>query len=125
HASNAVRAAVGIQNIVRTRRFVNGIPLNTRIGINTGEVVGGLVGDGEHLDYTVHGDAVNLAARLEQLNKEYGSRILISERTATLAGGNFPLREVGRVAIRGHRESVRVYEVLPEGREPRAFESHG
>ena len=111
HAANAVRAALGIQRITQTRRFVDGIALNTRIGINTGLIVGGTVGDGDRLGYTVHGDAVNLAARLEQLNKEYGSRILISHRTAELAGKRFAPKEVGRVSVRGHEQPILVYEV--------------
>lgn len=111
HAANAIRAALEIQRLVPARRFAHGIPLNTRIGINTGPVVGGTVGDGDRLGYTVHGDTVNLAARLEQLNKEYGSRILISQRTAELAGKDFEIKEVGRVSVRGHEQSVVIYEV--------------
>jgi class 3 adenylate cyclase len=111
HAANAVRAALGIQRIMQTRRFVDGITRKTRVGINTGLVVGGTVGDGDRVGYTVHGDVVNLAARLEQLNKEYGSGILISQRTLDLAGENFASKEVGRVSVRGHKEPVLVYEV--------------
>ncbi len=58
-----------------------------------------------------NGDAVNLAARLEQLNKEYGSRILISQRTAELAGKSFAPKEVGRVSVPGHEEPILVYEI--------------
>jgi class 3 adenylate cyclase/HAMP domain-containing protein len=111
HAASAVRAALGIQRITQTRRFVDDIALNTRVGINTGLVVGGTVGDGDHLGYTVHGDVVNLAARLEQLNKEYGSHILIAQRTAQLAGDGFDLREIGKISIRGYEDSILVYEV--------------
>ena len=60
------------------------MPFNTRIGVNTGLVVGGLVGSGDRVGYTVHGDNVNLTARLEQLNKDYGTRIIISENTDSL-----------------------------------------
>ena len=111
HAASAVRAALGIQHITQTKRFIGDIALNTRVGINTGLVVGGTVGDGDHLGYTVHGDAVNLAARLEQLNKEYGSHILIAQRTAQLAGDGFALRKIGKISIRGHEDSILVYEV--------------
>ena len=111
HAANAVRAALGIQRITRYRRFVDDIVLKTRVGINTGLIVGGTVGDGDHLGYTVHGDVVNLAARLEQLNKEHGSHILVSERTAQLAGEGFGFREIGKTSIRGHENDVLVYEV--------------
>ena len=111
HAASAVRAAQEIQRITQTRRFVGDIVLKTRVGINTGVVVGGTVGDGDHLGYTVHGDVVNLAARLEQLNKSYGSHILVAQRTAELAGAGFDFREVGKTTIRGHENPVLVYEV--------------
>lgn len=111
HAASAVRAALEIQRITQARRFADNIVLKTRIGINTGVVVGGTVGDGDHLGYTVHGDVVNLAARLEQLNKDYGTHILIAQRTAQLAGDGFDFREVGKTSIRGHEDSVQVYEV--------------
>ena len=111
HAASAVRAALEIQRITQTRRFVDDIVLKTRVGINTGVVVGGTVGDGDHLGYTIHGDVVNLAARLEGLNKDYGSHILVAQRTAQLAGDGFDFREVGKTSIRGHEDSVLVYEV--------------
>jgi adenylate cyclase len=106
-----VRASLAIQRLLANRRFANGIALNTRIGINTGLVVGGTVGDGNRLGYTVHGDVVNLAARLEQLNKEYGSRVLLSQRTAELAGDSFEFKKIGEVAIRGRETPITVYEL--------------
>ncbi|MFQ6023830.1 MAG: adenylate/guanylate cyclase domain-containing protein [Acidiferrobacterales bacterium] len=111
HAANAVRAASAIQRLLEHQRFANGIALNTRIGINTGLVVGGTVGDGDRLGYTVHGDTVNLAARLEQLNKEYGSRVLLSQRTAELADDSFEFKKIGEVAIRGRETPITVYEL--------------
>ena len=83
HADNALRAARAIQTITHERTFA-GISLNTRIGINSGEVIAGNVGSGERINYTVHGDAVNLAARLEQLNKQFGTDVLVSESTVDL-----------------------------------------
>jgi class 3 adenylate cyclase len=114
HAANAVRAAMAIQQVLADRRFVDGVALNTRVGINTGTVVGGTVGDGARLGYTVHGDAVNLAARLEQLNKDYGSRILVSERTAELAGKEFAVNKLGAVSIRGHEQPIIIFELRLE-----------
>jgi adenylate cyclase len=112
HAANAVRAAIEIQEVLRRRHFGEGIELRARVGINSGEVVGGLVGAGDRLSYTVHGDAVNLAARLEQLNKSYGSRILVSARTRELAGAErFRFREAGEVQLRGRTGNTHVYVV--------------
>jgi adenylate cyclase len=84
HASNAVKAALNIQKVLEGKLFGEGIPFNTRIGINSGPVIGGLVGSGDRVGYTVHGDNVNLTARLEQLNKDYGTRIIVSEQTRAL-----------------------------------------
>lgn len=114
HAANAVRAAQAMQDALKSRRFAGGVALNTRIGINTGVVVGGTVGDGDRLGYTVHGDEVNLAARLEQLNKEYGTRVLVSEHTAELAGPGFNFEKIGPVAVRGRAAPVIVYKLPTE-----------
>lgn len=112
HAANAVRAALEIQRVLAGVEFGEGIPFNTRIGINTGTVVGGLVGSGDRVNYTVHGDNVNLTARLEQLNKDYGTRIIVSENTrAAIPAGVFAFTELGEVSVRGLSRPVRVYTV--------------
>lgn len=113
HAANALRAALGIQRALAGRSFGKGIALRTRIGINSGSVVGGTVGDGDRLGYTIHGDAVNLAARLEQLNKQLGSSVLVAERTVELAGGVFDFRGLGEVEIPGRAAPVTIYELRP------------
>lgn len=110
HAANAVRAALGIQAALANRLFGDGTRLHARVGINTGIVVGGLVGTGKRLGYTVHGDEVNLAARIEQLNKEHATRILVSQRTRELAGPEqFPFERIGEVSVRGRLSPVVVY----------------
>ena len=77
--------------------------------------MGGIVGTGNRLGYTVHGDEVNLAARLEQLNKNYKTRIIVSERTRELAGSErFAFRELERVTVRGRHTPVMVYTVSKE-----------
>ncbi len=109
HAQHAVQAAVEIQAALQGRLF-EGVTLDTRIGVNTGQVIAGNVGSGDRMNYTVHGDAVNLAARLEQLNKEYDSRILISESTRELVSG-FDMSAAGEVQVRGKSQPVNVFKV--------------
>ncbi len=112
HAANAVRSALAISGILRERTFGYGLRLKARIGINSGEVVGGLVGTSDRLSYTVHGDHVNLAARLEQLNKDYATQIIVSERTAELAGRDkFPFERVGEVQVRGRSRPTVIFSV--------------
>lgn len=113
HADKAVRAAMDIQRISATQEF-SGVKLSTRIGITTGAVVAGNVGSGNRINYTVHGDAVNLAARLEQLNKEYGTSVLVSGTTVALLKGDYPLEAVGEVSIRGKNEPVTIYKLTPD-----------
>jgi class 3 adenylate cyclase len=107
HAANAIRAAGEMLGAVAEERY-NGEALNIRIGINTGSVVAGAIGARGRLNYTVHGDAVNLAARLEALNKEYGTRLLVSESSA-LQAGDCGLKPFAETSVRGQSESIRLY----------------
>ena len=112
HAASAVEAAIEIQEILASRTFGAGLRLISRVGINTGVVVGGLVGAQDRLGYTVHGDDVNLAARLEALNKEHGTRIIVSERTRELAGPDrFAFDALGTMTVRGRSRTVTIYRI--------------
>ena len=111
HATNAIKAGMAIQRVLKNKTFGKEmVPFNTRVGINSGMVVGGLVGSGDRVGYTVHGDNVNLAARLEALNKEYGTRIIVSENTTSLLQENeYPFKSLGDVAVRGLVKPVKIY----------------
>jgi class 3 adenylate cyclase len=111
HAANAIRAALEIQAATGSRTFGGGRKLGTRIGVNTGVVLAGNIGSAERLEYTVIGDAVNVAARLEQLNKEYGTTILAGETTVRLAGEGFPFVHVGEVQLKGKSAPSSVFGV--------------
>jgi class 3 adenylate cyclase len=86
--------------------------IETRVGIATGDVIAGSIGPAGARNYTVVGDTVNLAARLEAANKHIGTRILAGEETHHAASADFLFREIGRVPIAGKRERERVFELL-------------
>ncbi|MBI3431782.1 MAG: HAMP domain-containing protein [Hydrogenophilales bacterium] len=91
----------------------HGLPeVNVRMGIASGEVTVGNIGSETSRGYTVIGDTVNLASRLEQANKFYGTRILVSEGTRELAGDALAFREIDSLRVAGKLEPVRVYELL-------------
>jgi len=114
HAVAAVRAAIDIQRAVNSRTFgAAGVALATRIGISSGPVIGGSVGAGQRMSFTLLGDTVNLAARLEELNKQHGTRILVSASTREACGGRFAFAALGSVAVRGRSEAVAVFSVDP------------
>jgi class 3 adenylate cyclase len=85
--------------------------VNVRMGIASGEVTVGNIGSDTSRSYTVIGDVVNLASRLEQANKFYGTRILVSEGTRDLAGDTLAFREIDSLRVVGKQEPVRVYEL--------------
>jgi class 3 adenylate cyclase len=115
HACAAVRAAIDIQRAVGSRTFGQGVALATRIGISTGPVIGGSVGAGQRMSYTLLGDTVNLAARLEELNKHHGTRILVSQSTRDACGDLFAFEALGRVPVRGRSETIAIFSVDPNG----------
>ena len=107
HATNALSAALEMRHHCQTRTFANQT-VQARIGISTGHLIAGAVGAQGRLNYTVHGDAVNLAARLENLNKEFGTYILTTETTISEAegvSGTF----MGETTVRGQSTSVKLY----------------
>jgi adenylate cyclase len=108
HADRALAAAVAI-----ARSLHSSFGLRVGIGLNSGTVVAGNVGGAGRLDFTVIGDAVNVAARVEAATRATGDQILLAQRTRELLGGEShpPLRERTGVELKGRREPVRVYAV--------------
>jgi len=111
HAANAIRTALAIQKLVGERSFGDGVTLKTRCGINTGEMTVGAVGAEERLIFTVHGDEVNIAARLEPICKEYGTYIMVSAATRIAAGNRFGYRRMGEVVVRGRSQPTDIFTV--------------
>jgi adenylate cyclase len=111
HAAAAVQTALEIQAQVRERTFGPGLTLKTRCGINTGDLIAGAIGTTDRLIYTVYGDEVNIAARLEQLNKRYGTYVLATEQTVSAAGAGLSARPIGSVTVRGRSAPVTVFAV--------------
>ncbi len=112
----AVRAAIAMivelweWNVEREARGED--PIDHGVGLNTGMVVSGNIGSPKRMDYTMIGDGVNLAARLESACKQYSARLLISEFTKAKLKGTYKLRDIDMVVVKGKTEPVGVYEVL-------------
>jgi adenylate cyclase len=133
HADHAVAAAVEMVralDALNARWTQEGRPaLGIGIGVNSGEMIAGNIGSAAIRSYTVIGDAVNLGARLESLNKEHGTTIIISAATAAQLKTPPPMRPLGRVVVKGKSVSVEIFEVLvgagPSGPvEPAAAGAH-
>jgi class 3 adenylate cyclase len=115
HATNAVRAALRCAASLATLDRVNaafGGAVRQRIGLNSGEALVGNIGSRRRFNYTVMGDVVNLASRLEGSNKLYGTTIIASEATVTLTGRSFVWRELDAIRVKGRRQAVRIFEPL-------------
>ena len=116
HEVNACRAALLCVRELQTlnaKWTSEGKPkLNTRFGISSGEVSVGNMGSRERMNYTVIGDAVNLASRLEGINKYYGTRIIVGADTYEVVKSQFVLRPVDIVAVKGKTQGIPIYELL-------------
>ncbi len=116
HARRACMAALHIQRAVDALNAEvlagGGKPLNVRIGIHSDAVIVGNVGSSERMSYTVLGDGVNIASRLEELNKAYGTNICLSHSVYKEAGDSLCVRPIGDVRVKGRRASITVYELL-------------
>ena len=112
----AVRAAISMMRDMTTwnaQRAANGqLTIDMGIGLNTDEVVSGNIGSPKRMDYTVIGDGVNLASRLESACKQYAAHILISENTFRKVKGTYRTREVDLVVVKGKTKPVAIFEVL-------------
>jgi adenylate cyclase len=112
----ALRAAIAMIRSLRewnVEREARGEPvLDMGVGLNTDAVVAGNIGSRKRMDYTIIGDGVNLASRLESACKHYGARILLSELTQAKLRGVYRLREADRVVVKGKSEPVAVFECL-------------
>ncbi len=118
HAARACRAALAIikreQEIQPELQAYGAKKIYTRIGINTTPVGVGFVGSSHLFNYTVLGDGVNLASRLEGANKLYGTQILVAESTAVLVRDQFVLRQIDVLRVKGKQQPLAVFEVLDE-----------
>ena len=118
HVINACRAAILCQRRLTelNRQWKReGRPVfNTRMGLHVGEVIIGNMGSSERMNYTAIGDSVNLCARLEGINKVYGTNIVVSETVYEVAKEHFLFRRLDNVAVKGKAKSVPIYELIAQ-----------
>jgi adenylate cyclase len=116
HADHAVAAALEMTSALdalnRQWQTEGKATVDIGIGINSGEMIAGNIGSAAIMSYTVIGDAVNLASRLESLNKDYGTRVIISEATRARLTTPVAVRPRGEVTVKGRTQSVVIHEVL-------------
>ena len=115
-ASKAVNTAIQMQAKLmelRQKWLQEGkVPMQIRIGLNTGEALVGNFGSPQKMDYTVIGDTVNVASRLEGLNKEFSTNIMMSQYTYDLVKDHVQSRALGPAPVKGKSEAISVYEVI-------------
>ncbi len=118
HPIKACRCALRMVSTLerlKKENMIKGIEeINIGVGLNTGEVIVGNLGSSQYIDYTVIGDTVNLGARLEKLNKEYQTNIIISEFTYQRVKEEFKCRELDLVTVRGKSKPIKIYELIEE-----------
>jgi len=116
HADKALGCAISMRKRLmemNKNRIENGEePVYHGIGIHSGKVLAGSIGSPTRKSYAMVGDTVNLASRLQELNKEFGTDIIISRETKLLLKGTYPLKALGEVKIKGREQSVEIYAVL-------------
>jgi adenylate cyclase len=121
HAWNAVQSAIDMDRALTELnekwKKAGLVELRMGIGIHTGRVFAGNVGGRDRMKYTVIGDPVNVASRVEGLNKDLSTTLLVTEETLAVVGDRVRARDCGPVAVKGRVEKVRVYEVLTDGRD--------
>jgi adenylate cyclase len=108
----ALRAAARLEQLAKEPGFEWVAATYTRFGLASGDALVGNIGTARRMNYTAMGDVVNLAARLESLNKQYGTRMMIAESTYLAARSRVVARAVDQVAVKGKAEAIRVYELL-------------
>ena len=118
HARNAVRAALRCQTRLRDLNWSEGgffgYQIQQRVGLNSGEALVGNIGSHRRFNYTVMGDVVNLASRLEGANKFFGTSIVASQATVALTGSAFTWRELDEIRVKGRAGAIGVFEPLAE-----------
>lgn len=119
HADNAVAASlemIGELDSLNRKWLAEGKPqVEIGIGINSGTMIAGNIGSDQIMSYTVVGDAVNLASRLESLNKDYGTRIIISDETLRRLKGQYDIQPLGQVVVKGRSRAVGIHSVVARG----------
>jgi adenylate cyclase len=120
HILNACKAAVEVdEECVKMKKELEHINIegfSVRIGINTGDMVVGNMGSDMRFDYTVLGDNVNLASRIEGINRSYGTKIMITQNTYEPVADDVVVRHIDTVAVKGKKNGVRLYELLGIGK---------
>jgi len=115
HAEHAVQAALAmlkeLEELNRRWTAESRPTLAIGVGVNTGDMVAGNIGSESIMSYTVIGDAVNLGSRLESLNKQYGTSVIISDATRERLQGRYDIRALGDVVVKGKSQPVAIFEV--------------